>query len=437
MYIQKLTLQNFKCFDDIEVDFHPNLTVVVGANGSGKTSIMEAAAIAISTMFVKMDGLSGRSIHKGQVHLKAFSVGSTKDVQAQYPATVKASAMTKSGIIKWERSLNTPKGSMTVGNAKEMLNLGIRFQKHLRNGDTKLVLPVVAYYGTGRLWDYHREKQGDVFGTNNRMNGYVDCVDGTANIKLMMNWFSKMTVQKYQDQELGLGGIPELEAVYSAMETCYKKITGREDVKMQYNIGTKELEVAYRDRAGELMRIPIDQLSDGYKSTISLVADIAYRMAVLNPQLLGDVCRETDGIVLIDEIDLHLHPTWQQRILGDLTEIFPKVQFIVSTHAPAVISTVKSENIVMLDNGNVYEPSGEVHGKDTNTIISGIMHSSERPVEIKALFQEFYRSIDDENTIGAEQILERLKDRIGEDDPEIASCNVKLKLCRFKLDRLK
>ena len=82
------------------------------------------------------------------------------------------------------------------------------------------------------------------------------------------------------------------------------------------------------------MRIPVNQLSDGYKSTMSLVADIAYRMAVLNPQLLGDVCNETDGIVLIDEVDLHLHPKWQQRILGDLTEIFPKVQFIISTHAP-------------------------------------------------------------------------------------------------------
>lgn len=435
MYIQRLTLQNFKCFEDIEVGFHPNLTVVVGANGSGKTSIMEAAAIALSTLFVKMDGLSGRSIHKSQAHLKAFSVGSTKDVQAQYPVTVKASAMIRSEVIKWERSLNKPKGSMTVGNAKEMISLGIRFQEHLRNGDTELVLPVVAYYGTGRLWNYHREKQSDVFETNNRVNGYVDCVDGTANIKLMMNWFSKMTVQKYQDQELGLGGIPELEAVYSAMEACYKKITGSEDVKMQYNIGTKELEVAYRDGAGELMRIPIDQLSDGYKSTISLVADIAYRMAVLDPQLLENVCRETDGIVLIDEVDLHLHPTWQQRILGDLTDIFPKVQFIVSTHAPAVLSTVKSENIVMLDEGDVFEPSGEVHGKDINTIISGIMHSSERPMEIKRLFQEFYRFIDEDNAVDAEQKLEQIKDKIGEDDPEIASCNMKLKLLKVRRER--
>ena len=83
-------------------------------------------------------------------------------------------------------------------------------------------------------------------------------------------------------------------------------------------------------------------------------------MAVLNPQLLGQVCTETDGIVLIDEVDLHLHPTWQQQILKDLTEIFPKVQFIVTTHAPAVISTVKSENVIMLDAGEAYEPSGEI-----------------------------------------------------------------------------
>lgn len=138
------------------------------------------------------------------------------------------------------------------------------------------------------------------------------------------------------------------------------------------------MEVFYRETNGELMRMSINQLSDGYKSTISLVADIAYRMAVLNPQLLGEVCSETDGVILIDEVDLHLHPTWQQRILSDLTAIFPKVQFIVSTHAPAVINTVKSENVVMLDDGEAYMPSGEVHGKDTNTIISSVMRSCER-----------------------------------------------------------
>jgi len=294
------------------------------------------------------------------------------------------------------------------------------------------MLPILAYYGTGRLWDYHREKQTDIFEKNSRANGYINCMDGTANIKLMMNWFSKMTVQKYQNQELGLGSIPELTAVYSAMETCYMRITGYRNVKMQFNIGTKELEVAYRDGNGNLMRMPISQLSDGYKNTISLVADIAYRMAVLNPQLLGDVCKKTEGIVLIDEIDLHLHPAWQQRILGDLEEIFPNVQLIVTTHAPAVINTVKSDNVIILDSGSIFEPSGEVHGKDLNSIVSSLMQSSERPWQIKNLFASFYESIDNGNVSEANDILNEIKLLIGNDDSEVVSCNIKLKLLQVR-----
>lgn len=432
MQIRELTLQNFRCFDQLTLEFHPNLSVIVGANGSGKTSILEGVAIALSTMFVKMDGLSGRRIDKSQAHLKAFALGSTKDVQPQYPVTVRAVAAVGNTKLTWARSLMRSTGNTTITDAKEMVELGVSYQNRLRQGDASLILPMIAYYGTGRLWDYHREKQNDVFETNNRMNGYLDCLDGTANIKLMMNWFSKMTIQKYQNQELGMGGIPELEAVYEAMETCYKRITGCDEVKVQYNLGTKGLEVAYQNKDGKWMRMPINQLSDGYKSTISLVADIAYRMAVLNPQLLGKVCQETDGIVLIDEVDLHLHPTWQQRILGDLAEIFPKVQFIVSTHAPAVISTVRSENIILLDQGMAYAPSGEVHGKDTNTIIRGVMHASERPVAIKTLFQEFYHWIDVDDAVKAEETLDELKRNIGEDDPEIASCNIKLRLLKVR-----
>ncbi len=244
----------------------------------------------------------------------------------------------------------------------------------------------------------------------------------------MMNWFEKMTVQKYQNQEHNKKPIPELDAVYTAMEICYKRITGLEDVKVQYNIGTQELEIAYCEKSGEWMRIPLNLLSDGYKSTISLVADIAYRMAVLNPQLFGEVCAKTDGIVLIDEVDLHLHPAWQQRILGDLMEIFPKVQFIVSTHAPAVINTAKKENVISLSDGQGSEPSGEVYGKDINTIVSSLMQAHERPIDIKNLFKQFHINIDTGNIIDAKKTLDKLKGIIGEDDPEIAGCNVKLVL---------
>ena len=409
--------------------------MVLGANGAGKSTIMEGIAIALSSMFVKMDGLSALGINRSQAHLKAYVIGSTKDVQEQYPVIVKASAIVSSlsenKEIEWARGLNSSKGQTVYGEASLITSLGVEYQKALRDGNTQICLPVIAYYGTGRLWDYHRNKQTDVFEKSNRLNGYIDCVDGTANVKLMMNWFMKMTVQKYQNQEMGLGTIPELEAVYSAMKECYSRITGYDNVKMQYSMATKELEVAYTDENNNAMRLPINQLSDGYKSMISLVADIAYRMAVLNPQFLGDVCKNTDGVVFIDEIDLHLHPSWQERVLDDLRAIFPKVQFIVSTHAPAVINTVPKECIRILKNKAVEPAPSETYGKDANGVLTAIMDTHERPAPVKEKFADFYDALTLEKYSLAHKILNELKDEIGENDPEIVSCEVKLDLAEM------
>ena len=199
MYLKCLHLENFKCFENLNITFHPRLTVLVGANGAGKTTILEGAAIAVSTLFTPFDGPKSLSIAKSQAHLKAYRMGSTSDVQAQYPVKISASAEIDGAEVSWARSLNTAKGQTTVKGASPLLSIATAYQERLRKGDQSLVLPILAYYGTGRLWDYHREKQSDLFGTNTRTNGYIDSLDGTANIKLMMNWFRKMTVQKYQN----------------------------------------------------------------------------------------------------------------------------------------------------------------------------------------------------------------------------------------------
>lgn len=180
MFLTNLKLHNFRCFENLEINFHPHLTVIVGSNGAGKTSVLEGAAIALSSMFVKMDGLNSRKIEKTQAHLKSFSIGSTKDVQAQYPVEITASAQIFDDIqknekeITWTRCLNSSTGQTSFGNAKEITSVGMDYQSRIRSGDTELCLPIIAYYGTGRLWDYHREKQTNVFETTNRLNGYTD-----------------------------------------------------------------------------------------------------------------------------------------------------------------------------------------------------------------------------------------------------------------------
>ena len=398
MYLEKIVLNNFRCFEKLEVNLDKMLTVVVGANGAGKTSLLEGMAIAISTMFTALDGVKGQGIDKSQAHLKAYAMGSTSDVQPQYPVTISADAVVDGRQVHWDRSLNTSTGQTTIKGAKDLVAVAT---------------------------DYHREKQTDIFKTNTRTNGYIDSVDGTANIKLMMNWFRNMTIQKYQNQENGFGAIPELEAVYAAMEKCYHLMTGSDDAKIQYNMGTTELDISYIDETGKRMRIPISQLSDGYKGTISLVADIAYRMAVLNPQCLGNVCDETDGIILIDEVDLHLHPAWQQRILGDLTSIFPKVQFIVTTHAPEVINSVQRENVIVIENNQAVSAPAETYGKDANGILRCIMRVKERPQIIIEKFELFYHLLDEKNFTMAEEILDDLENMVGE-DPELSAMRVQL-----------
>lgn len=432
MYLKKLKLHNFKCFEDMDIEFDEKLTVIVGSNGAGKTSILESAAIAISTMFMAMDGVSSKTIDRSQAHLKAYTIGSMSDVQSQYPVNIEADAIADKKLVHWERSLNTAKGSTTYGKAKEMTDFSGKCMERMRRGDQTLNLPVLAYYGTSRLWDYHREKQIDIFGTSSRVNGYIDSVDGTANIKLMMNWFKKATVQKYQNQEIGLGTIPELEAVFTAMESCYKRISKRDYVKIQYNVGTGELDVIFKDDEENIMRIPVNQLSDGYKSTISLVADIAYRMAVLNPQLLEDVCEETDGIVLIDEVDLHLHPEWQQRILADLMAIFPKVQFIVTTHAVPVISSAKSENLRILKNYQIHMVQTQIFGNDANSVYNQIMDVSERDPDTAKLFKEFDQLLADKEFDAAEVKLNLIDEIRGGHDKEVSKNRVKLKLERIR-----
>ena len=436
MYLEKLKLHNFRCYEKLEIDFNRQLTVLVGKNGSGKTTVLEAIAIALGTWFVGFNIVNAKGINKRTDPLrKAYQIGATDDVQTQFPVEIEAWGKieeSKDQILHWKRELYTPTGTMTTKDAKEIVEYAAEYQKAISEGRTDIYLPMVAYYGTGRLWDYHRQKRNDVFKVSSRTNGYIDCLDGTANVKLMMDWFQIMTINKYQRQEENLESNPELDTVYLAMEKCLTNLSGYSDVKIRYNMGTQELDVYYSEQDKQRMRIPLNQLSDGYKGMISLVADIAYRMATLNPQLGTEVLSKGDGVVLIDEVDLHLHPAWQQKVIDNLMNIFPKVQFIVSTHAPAIISSVKTDKLRILSNKEVCMTANQVYGKDVNSVMKEIMGVNDRPDQFVELFEKFYRLLSEKKYDDAGAVLDKLDEERGYHDPEIAKCRVKLKVERMR-----
>ena len=431
-----MKLHNFRCYEKLEIDFNRQLTVLVGKNGSGKTTVLEAIAIALGTWFVGFNIVNAKGINKRTDPLrKAYQIGATDDVQTQFPVEIEAWGKieeSKDQILHWKRELYTPTGTMTTKDAKEIVEYAAEYQKAISEGRTDIYLPMVAYYGTGRLWDYHRQKRTDVFKVSSRTNGYIDCLDGTANVKLMMDWFQIMTINKYQRQEENLESNPELDTVYLAMEKCLTNLSGYSDVKIRYNMGTQELDVYYSEQDKQRMRIPLNQLSDGYKGMISLVADIAYRMATLNPQLGTEVLSKGDGVVLIDEVDLHLHPAWQQKVIDNLMNIFPKVQFIVSTHAPAIISSVKTDKLRILSNKEVCMTANQVYGKDVNSVMKEIMGVNDRPDQFVELFEKFYRLLSEKKYDEAGAVLDKLDEERGYHDPEIVKCRVKLKLERMR-----
>lgn len=426
MKIHHIAIQNYRGFENFQTNLHPKLSVIVGNNGAGKSALLDAISIAAGTFFSGLDGISATSIAKEDVTCKSFHMGSVIDLQPQYPAVISAEGELYHKDIQWTRSLNGVNGRTTTVDAKQIITTAEEIQVKIREGDTAVILPIISYYGTGRLWAQKKEKKGsENLVQFSRLSGYIDALAAESNEKLMLKWFEKMTIQQAQRGTIS----PELAAVEKAVSLCFSGITGARDVVTQFNLDTHGLDILYTDRNGEKIRMPMKNLSDGYKNTIGIIADIAYRMAVLNPQLLDSVLEDTPGIILIDEIDLHLHPRWQQRILHDLQTLFPKVQFIVSTHAPSVINSVKAENLLVLSNqGEVQTPPCEVYGKDANYILDGVMEASRRPADVQKMFDHFYSTLETEDLAQAKDELDTIEDTIGADDPELTQARITLAL---------
>lgn len=176
----------------------------------------------------------------------------------------------------------------------------------------------------------------------------------------------------------------------------------------------------------------VDQLSDGEKCTLALLGDIARRVAMANP--CRDNPLEGNGVVLIDELDLHMHPAWQRKILSVLQELFPNIQFLITTHSPQILGEVdRNYNLFMLSKDTAGRSTLErryLYGKDSDSILRADMSVSVRTSEAEKMFERFYDAMDTDDYASAEAILKEMDLRLG-DDPEIAKCRTQLDFSRM------
>lgn len=177
------------------------------------------------------------------------------------------------------------------------------------------------------------------------------------------------------------------------------------------------------DKNGKTIRL--DRLSDGEKNMIAMIGDIARRLSISNPRMKKPL--EGEGIVLIDEIDLHLHPAWQRIIISKLTEVFPNCQFIVTTHSPQILSHVKAEHIFLLvqknDNMDVIKPT-ESYGKSSDRLLEDILGVESRPLFIKNELHKLFQLIQNKDLQKAKELMRKLEDEIEGREPDLVKANV-------------
>lgn len=344
MKLRLLELYNFRMYEQAKFRFNDRFTVLIGNNGKGKTTILDALSIMLNTYFqgYRMP-TGGGTIKKTDARFMHIEKEGQLFRESSPKVWLKASAIFEGERepITWQRDIGD-RGAK----AKDFVAKGASTNLQLSEGKSP-DLPLLLYYGAGRLWDKHDDiKTGK---PQSQLDAYRYCLDPKSDHKAFEKWFKKLALIKLQKGT----DIPAILAVESAVKLC---IPGALD--FYYDTDYDQLTIKL-EREGA---IPFDSLSDGYRNMVGMVADIAHRASRLNPHLGSDAGSKTQGIVLIDEIDLHLHPKWQRRVVSNLKEAFPALQFIASTHSPFIIQSLEPGEVIDLDQPYVSNMSEEANG---------------------------------------------------------------------------
>lgn len=255
----------------------------------------------------------------------------------------------------------------------QIKSLALEAQIRVRNGQPVL-LPLIAYYGTGRLWLQPDEEHPDPTDGDkrelSRFAGYRDAMDPRCSPLELIRWIKRQEWGAFVERQ-------ESELYRIVKRAMVSMVEGAQDLR--FDPKREEVVLSFRDREAQ----PFDNLSDGQRNMLAMVGDIATRMARLNPQLGEQALEETPGVVLIDEIDLHLHPRWQRHLVEDLRKTFPRIQFIATTHSPFIIQTLRPGELILLDDR---QPLVELGNVGIEEIAEGLM-GVERP-DVSPRYQE-------------------------------------------------
>jgi predicted ATP-binding protein involved in virulence len=410
MRIDDLTVTNFYGFDHRTFNFHPQFTLLVGDNATGKTSVLKALSVAAGSWFLGLRG-SERSpgIDLYQVRISAYTHLDVWTFEAQFPSRIECTGVVMDQPIRWARELKHAGGRTTTSDAKSISEIAADAERRVRAGEN-IPLPLICAYGTERLWfekTHHDPKEDSPPARRkpSRLDGYRDSFDFTIQETALVDWIRDQTTASLQLQKDTVA----LSLVKRAITACVEGA-----VSVYYDGRYQDLVVSTVSSGPH----PLSNLSDGQRILLTLVGDLAKRIAMLNPHLAHDGLQKTQGVVTIDELDLHLHPKWQRRIIHDLKNTFPSLQFIATTHSPQLIGEAKPEEIRLLDGDRTTTPPRSF-GIDSSRVLEEVMSTPARNDAVKKLLDRLFESIDDEDFDRARNLLSEVEAQLGSDDPEV------------------
>ena len=419
MKLKSVKIENYRAIEKLEMPLDPSLTVFHGANGCGKTSVLSAIAVVVGDT------------------MRALLDESTIDLceedwrEGAEPPRVCVSVSDRHGEFIGERrgdewldkEFNAQRQAQLEFNRKAL-------DKHYRTSQNEM--PIVAFYNTGRTASRMPEVSNDPRDIRkfSRLAALDGALSARTDFEALFAWFYAKEDEELRAQKARRDfdyQLKDLSAVRQAISSMLPEVSDP-----RFELNPIRFVVSLGPKQGQSAELALDQLSGGYRIVLALAADLARRMAQGNPHL--DDPLESEAVVLIDEIELHLHPAWQQRVLGDLRRTFPNTQFIVSTHSPQVLTTAKPQHIVELHrDGDLIEagaPAGATYGAEAGDVLSVVMGVNERPPEnefTKALEQ--YRHLIREGQWASKKALalrKKLK-RMSPHDPALDRANLEIK----------
>lgn len=416
MKLTAIHLQNYRAHRDLKVEFGAGFNVVAGINGSGKTSLLKGVGDGLMWMMMHSPLSFGTQYVDGRdwVHVQQQLHAGRYRFESLYPVRISVEGVSEGR--KFHFAVDKANAESDPAYQGET-PLGQNDRSNSREGvvqDTKS-LPVIVFYRANRQW----LGQGSNFmqaatEKHSRLDGYKGWWDAAVHIEDLQNWVISKCLERFQySSETGKRfdeiDDDELALVNKALSDAIEGIGG-----LRYDMQQKSLLVDWwrgADAGGSSdsdASISFDHLSDGQRAVICLVADIARRMCLLNPQLGQDVTRKTPGIVLIDELDVHLHPAWQRRIVNGLKAAFPEVQFIATSHSPQVLGELRPAEIILLRDGGTDQPQVS-YGLDSSQVLEEIMGAPSRNLDVEARLNQLFADIEGGRLDDAKRLLEELR----------------------------